>query len=379
MAALTQHFLVDNGDMALFELESGRKILIDINIREKDDKKPDVLSQLREVLERDDENRLFVDAMLVTHPDEDHCRGLEEHFHLGDLNDWSESDDKIVIREMWSSPIVFRRASKTLTLCDDAKAWSREAKRRVAVYEARGVLSAGDCIQILGEDADGKTDELDGILVKIDDTITTIAGDVDGSFQALLLGPLSASDDDDEDVLSKNNSSVILQMSIHADGVDDAGKYLMGGDAEVAIWEKMWAKHCADPSVLEFDVLISPHHCSWHSLSHDSWSKKGEKSVVSADARSALSQALAGARIIASSNTIVDDANDPPCIRAKREYAEIITAPEIDGEFRCIADEPGDGPFKMEVTKNGPRPKRIEAAALAGSGAVLGTEVVGHG
>ena len=93
MTAITQHFLVDNGDMALFELESGRKILIDINIREKDDKKPDVLSQLREALERDSENRLYVDAMLVTHPDKDHCCGLEDHFHLGDLNDWSESDD----------------------------------------------------------------------------------------------------------------------------------------------------------------------------------------------------------------------------------------------------------------------------------------------
>lgn len=67
---------------------------------------------------------------------------------MGDLDDWSESDDKIVIREMWSSPIGFRRASKTLTLCDDAKAWSREAKRRVALYKASGVLSEGGCIQI---------------------------------------------------------------------------------------------------------------------------------------------------------------------------------------------------------------------------------------
>jgi hypothetical protein len=44
-----------------------------------------------------------------------------------------DKDKKIVIREMWSSPIVFRRASKTHTLSDDAKAFNTEARRRVQV------------------------------------------------------------------------------------------------------------------------------------------------------------------------------------------------------------------------------------------------------
>lgn len=153
----------------------------------------------------------------------------------------------------------------------------------------------------------------------------------------------------------------------------------MAINTEVAIWEKVWAKHSADPSGLEYDVLIAPHHCSWRSLSHDSWSTNGQKAMVSADARSALSQALAGARILASSKAVVDNADDPPCIRAKQEYVDIVSDTQIDGEFRCLADEPGDGPFKMEVTNNGPRPKRIEAATLAGSSTVLGREVVGHG
>src|SRR5947209_9303773 len=49
MAVKTTHFRVDNGDMTLIELESGRKILVDINIRstadDPDDDTPDVRSE----------------------------------------------------------------------------------------------------------------------------------------------------------------------------------------------------------------------------------------------------------------------------------------------------------------------------------------------
>jgi hypothetical protein len=44
---------------------------------------------------------------------------------------------------------------------------------------------------------------------------------------------------------------------------------------------------------LAYDVLLAPHHCSWHSLSWDSWSDYGEDAEVSSDARNALGQAPA--------------------------------------------------------------------------------------
>jgi hypothetical protein len=70
---------------------------------------------------------------------------------------------------------------------------------------------------------------------------------------------------------------------------------------------------------LQYDVLIAPHHCSWHSLSWDSWSDFGESARLSADARKALGQALKSAFVIASGKAIKNDKDDPPCIRAKRE------------------------------------------------------------
>lgn len=116
MTATISFFPVGNGDMTLVETEEGRKILIDMNIRANadnpDDDTPDVAAKLRDKLSRDTERRLYVDALLVSHPDEDHCRGLREHFHLGPPDDWSKNADKIFIREIWSSPMVFRCASR---------------------------------------------------------------------------------------------------------------------------------------------------------------------------------------------------------------------------------------------------------------------------
>lgn len=380
MSAKTTHFKVGNGDMMLMEFESGRRLLVDIRIRaaadNPDEEAPDVGTQLRDRLARDGQGRLYVDAFLLSHPDQDHCTGLQNHFHLGPLSDWKKADDKIVIREMWSSPIVFRRASKDHVLCDDAKAWATEARRRVALFRNQGVLLDGDRIQIMGEDVDGKTDDLGPILIKAGKRFSTICGTTDASFSSFLLAPMPADDDAEDELLSKNNSSVIMQLTLTADGNSTAARYLLGGDAEVAIWEKIWQTYAAD--VLQYDVLIAPHHCSWHSLSWDSWSEKGKDAKVSADARNALSQAQSGATILASSNEIKDDTNDPPCIRAKREYVGIIGG-TVSGTFRCLADEPGDEPFELTISRLGHKADRKRLIPAAGLGTAVGTEALGHG
>lgn len=374
------YFSVDNGDMALIELESGRKILADINIREAaddpEDDTPDVARMLRERLDKDAKTgHYYVDAFLLSHPDQDHCRGLERHFHLGPPES-HPGDDKILIREMWSSPMVFRRASKNHTLCADAKAWKKEAKRRVQHFRDDKPMESGNRILILGEDENGKTDDLLPILVTTDQEFRSIDGLWDSSFSARLLAPMPTSDDEDEeDLLSKNNSSVVLRFKLSAEGNADACRYLTGGDAEVAIWERLWARHENRPHWLDYDLLLTPHHCSWHSLSHDSWSELGEKAEVSPDARSALSQARRGAYLVSSSKEILDDKNDPPCIRAKREYQAI--AKEAGGRFERVA---GPQPSKYTISRNGPRLKSAAAAigASVSSGAI-GRQPLPHG
>ncbi len=383
MTAKIEFFPVGNGDMTLITLESGRTILIDVNIRkaaddENDDETVDVAKLLRDRLERDASGRLYVDAFLLSHPDEDHCRGLDRHFHLGRPEDWNKKDDQILIREMWSSPIIFRRKKDVEnSLCEDADAWWGEARRRVKLYRStrqKSSIGDGNRIQVLGEDKDGKTDDLTEILVKTDTQITRIGGEVDGSFYGWLLAPHLVSKEEAENLAGKNHSSVVVRFGIQGGDQADACQFLTGGDAEVENWERVWARNQNRRTRLSYDILLAPHHCSWHSLSYDSWSEKGEKAKVAPDARSALSQARNSACLVASSNEIKDDENDPPCIRAKREYEDISR--DATGTFLCSADECGDDVLFFEIDANGPTRGSKKKRSSGGGGS---TVLVGGG
>ena len=380
MAAHLSFFPVGNGDMTLVQTEGSHNILIDMNIRaaadNPDDDTPDVATKLRNKLSRDAAGRLYVDALLVSHPDEDHCRGLRKHFHLGPPDEWSKGADKILIREVWSSPMVFRRASRRHVLCEDARAFNAEARRRVRVFRnSPWDVGDGNRILILGEDEDGKTDDLKAILVPVDHHFSRVNGGHDTSMTALLLAPLPTDDDDDEEVLSKNNSSTILRFSLAGGGIADKCRFLTGGDAEVAIWEKLWNRHLWHADLLSYDILLSPHHCSWHSLSCDSWSEMREEAEVVEDARNALSQARSGATIIASSNPIKDDDNDPPCIRAKREYEAI--AEDVAGSFECVGERPSEKSPDVMDFEIGVHGLRL-VTALMGAPTVLGAGSIGR-
>jgi hypothetical protein len=371
-------FPVDNGDMTLIQLESGKTILIDINIREAADdpnqEHPDVASMLKSRLKKDNQNRLYVDVFLLSHPDQDHCRGIDRHFHLGKPENCPS--DKILILEMWSSPMVFRRASKIWKVSKDAEPFRDEAKRRVQYFRDNRVASDGNRILIMGEDENGKTEDLSAILIKVDDQITKVNGSVDSSMTAYLLAPRKSDDADEEEILTKNQSSVIIQFSIRSGTKADACLFLTGGDAEVAIWERLWQKH-QNNSWLQYDVLQTPHHCSWHSLSHDSWSGKSE-AKISLDALNALSQARSGAIIIASSKPIQDDDSDPPCIGAKRHYEKIKASKS--GTFKCTGEYPrknAPNVLEIEITTAGPKISTSYATPIAGG--AIGQQPLPHG
>ena len=120
----------------------------------------------------------------------------------------------------------------------------------------------------------------------------------------------------------------------------------------MAIWEQLWEKHEESPEVLQYDILQTPHHCSWHSLSYDSWSEKRNEGKVSESAKAALSQIRPNGIIVATSGPIKDDDNDPPCYGAKRAYEEIVKT--VGGTFRCTGEYPtADAPSPLEFKVSG--------------------------
>jgi len=231
---------------------------------------------------------------------------------------------------------------------------------------------------ILGEDIDGKTDDLGAILVRTGATWSMINGQFDASFSAVLLAPLLREDEGEENLLTKNNSSVIARIKLASSYEPDAARFLVGGDAEVAIWERIWEDNSHDAeNLLGYDLLLAPHHCSWHSLSWDSWSELGEDAEVSTDARNALGQPRDGAVIVASSKHISDDDSDPPCIRAKREYQSILKEIE-DGEFICVADH-GDEPLEFDVKPGGLEKIEKVTKHVAFAAPAIGRQPIAHG
>jgi hypothetical protein len=362
MAAKITFFSVGCGDMTLIKLAdfNATTILIDTNIRvaadDVADSTPDVATALRKRLLRDDNGRPFVNVFLLSHPDKDHCTGLRKHFWLGDPEDYPDdklpdAEKRIIIRELWSSPMVFRRHTKKHTLCEDAKAFNSEARRRVAHWRDYGSAAVGNQILIMGEDENGKTDDLGAILIKCGGTFSTINREAASSsyFSARLLAPMPRQDDDGlEETLSKNHSSVILNIEVFASqNSSSRTRFLTGGDAEVEIWRRLWDQHKDNSDVLGYDLLLAPHHCSWHSLSSDSWSQLKEDAKVCPDARSALGQARDGATIVASSKEILDDDVDPPCIRAKQEYKAVLKP--VGGVFLCTADDAESEVLEFEI------------------------------
>ena len=332
---------------------------------------------------------------MLTHPDEDHCKGADDFLHLGSPDTYDDEPDdderkKIFVREMWSSPLIYRRRSKKHKLCDDAVAINSEAKRRVKVFrEGDGDDANADGNRILVLGADYKDDDDADRLAGLDD----IHIDVDEAFQiedekkrvtleATILAPLSPSEvEGDEDVLTKNNSSVIMQMTVKARAGGDAENLLLFcGDAEVEIWRRLWDKHRKDMAPLIYDILLAPHHCSWGVLSDDSASDK--KAQADPKARKALEQGYNNAYIVTSCQPIKDNQDQPPMLRAKNEYIDILE--DATDHFFCTGEYPTKDepkPLTFDLKANGPKApsKKTGGTTATAAAAIVSREPRPHG
>lgn len=375
------HIPVGNGDMTLMKIASSdtyHYVLVDMHIRqngESDDDKCDALVTLHDMLEKDDEGRPYVDVLILTHPDEDHIKGFREHFHRGSPDEYvapkDGEDGKVFVREIWSSPTIFRRKSKNNSLCKDAVAFNTEAKRRVELFRSeKSVGKEGNRIRLIGEDEDGKTDDIMAIVYQNEDVIETLNEMYIKELSARVLGPLTDDEFDDSTSPDKNRSSIIIQWGLASHGHTSPSNYiLLAGDAGVEVWDVLWEKYKNDTGILQYDILLAPHHCSWHTMSHDSFSDSDDPQI-SEDAKSALSQARQGAVVVSSSDEIKDDDNDPPNYQAMKEYERITD--ESDGSFQCLASyKPSNGKvpevLTYKLTNSGPQEETKASETSSGT------------
>lgn len=348
-------FPVGNGDTVLIKLSDGSTLITDCNVRcdandEEVEECYDVHSHLLAEVRRDEKNRPFTDGFILTHADQDHCRGFESGFHTGDPDNYKNKDgepEKIIIGEIWFSRRLFSNYEETL--CSEAEAFKKEVERRIDLHKKkdarRNVL--GNRLRLIGYGDSEETKGLDEITTLPGNSVNEINGSAKGDFSILVHAPFKR-EEEDQDVEKRNNASIVLQASFSVSGEERACLVVLGGDATWDVWRALLRKSSKEE--LEWDLLLAPHHCSWSFFNNVPYQDNKEPTESSLKV---LDHRREGAVVIASSKPIKDDDCNPPHYAAKQEYVKVVG----EEKFFCVGEHPCEDkpePIVFTMTTSGP-------------------------
>jgi beta-lactamase superfamily II metal-dependent hydrolase len=243
----------------------------------------------------------YLSVFVLTHPDEDHCRGFAELLK------------RITIGELWHTPRVFREYPRDL--CEDAKAFRKEAKRRVAKTIKGGEVGAGDRVRVIGYDDLLKEDDYKGFpadrLTIPGNAIVDLDGeDCSDRFRAFVHGPFKG-----DCAGERNGTSIALQVTLYKDSI--TGRAMLMGDLCYPTVKRIFDRSKA-PDV-EWNVLLAPHHCS-KSVMY--WKGEGEsEETLKQDVLDAIEAAASSPGYIVASSEVIPVSNqsgdNPPHAKAK--------------------------------------------------------------
>jgi len=366
MGPHVRYYPVGNGDTTLIVTPECQEILVDCKLAENDppfDVRSDLVERLGEL-----DGHPYLPAFILTHGDEDHCLGFERTFHTGPPSEYEEPDEDdelsdILIGTLWFSPHILSDDE----LCKDAEVYRDEANRRLKLHKegAVGKDDPGNRIVVIGYKSDEGLEDLpDDIQFIAGDKIESIDHTAEPNFSIFIHAPFRR--DLDNDVVKRNDTSIAFMVGFDSGGTENASTFFFGGDANYAVLEEILhqSRYHSNEDWLEYDVLQTPHHCSWSSFNETPYE---EHSDPREEALEFFRHSRTGARIVASSKPIEDDGDNPPHYPAKDEYVKIAG----DDRFYCTATHPNENnpqPLVFEVTSDGPSLKRATAAAAVSSG-----------
>ncbi|MBO6253512.1 MAG: hypothetical protein J6O49_07650, partial [Bacteroidaceae bacterium] len=363
---------VGNGDCSLVTIAgANKKMMFDCNFRQdaenEDNEMFNVFDDLLTIELTSKKCGLpFLDAFLLTHPDQDHCRNFAEKFFLGNpdnIKQADKDDKKILIGELWYSPRVFEEQTNELNA--DAKAFKKEAKRRMNLYKSDpdNANKDGNRIRIIGWTDNPDLEGLDERIVTPGNTISEINGSNCRYFEMFIHAPFK----DDIKNADRNETSIVTQLRFKSDNnKEDIARIFLAGDAEWHIWDKIMSI-TEDDDYLHWDLLEAPHHCSYTFFAE---SRDDEPNQASLDF---LDKREDGAFVVSSSNVIKKNSINPPCQKAKNRYTERVG----ESNFFCTSGEKDDDAetpiiFDIEdgevgLRKDTDKEKESRAAAVTGS------------
>lgn len=367
---------VCNGDSVLITLKDETTILFDSNIREtgKDsdgNEIYDVKKDLIDSLKKKNSN-YHLDLFILTHPDNDHCRGFKKHFYRGNPDCYKESNRKnneIIIDEIWVTSMLFNCCN-----CDDAKAFKKEAERRRKLWEDDddNKDKPGNRIRMIGYDGDKRFDDIPNSTPG--EIQNFINGNAKNDFEFFIHSPFKDSLITATAQEDTNFSSIVVQARFKANSSDsDFCTYIIiGGDADHNIWAKILekSKDNDNEDKLSWDLFLTPHHCSWTFFNDVPYDAKEENKTPKDASLEILDKRIGKGKIIASCKKIKNNDDNPPHYKAKEKYQGKLDKKE---DFIELAKEPKESepkPVIYKVTAQGPvrEDKNQQGSAVAAAG-----------
>lgn len=341
---------VGNGDCSLITIGgANKKMMFDCNFRQKaEDENDEMYDVLGDLLDNELTTKKcglpFLDAFLLTHPDQDHCRSFADKFYLGDPDAVSPSakdEKKILIGELWYSPRVFEEQTGDLNA--DAKAFKKEAKRRMALYKSdpRKADKDGNRIRIIGWTDNPDLKGLEDRIVTPGNTISEVNGTNCRYFEMFIHAPFK-NDISGED---RNMTSIVSQLRFDSEKEHQVARIFLAGDTEWRIIEEIMDK-TSDDNNLKWDLLEAPHHCSYKFFADDREDDPNQKSLDFLEKRES------NAFVISSSKVVKQNSDNPPCQKAKNRYTDRVGK----SNFLCTSgtsEDKSDKPIIFVIDNDG--------------------------
>ncbi|MEN8191902.1 MAG: cobyric acid synthase CobQ [Bacteroidota bacterium] len=379
-----KYYPVNNGDTSLITLKDDTTIQIDCNIREgeKDsddnyiyDVKEDLLSSIQKR-----NSNPYLNLFILTHPDEDHCRGFKKNYYQGDPDNYSESNrnnHEIIVDEIWVTSAIF-----SSDLSDDANAIRNEVNRRKRLSEIEK-NKKGNHLILIGYDEEKK---LEGVTNYVPGTeINVIDGSIKENFSFFIHAPFKKDLIESKADNDRNSSSIVLQARFKDSQLDDDHKTfaIFGGDADHYIWEKIIEKTEGNDNhkYLKWDILLAPHHCSWTFFNDVPYSNVENQEAKDYSLRLLEEYQEGKGKVIASSKKIVKEKPNPPHQAAKDKYLKKINS---DDDFIELAINPSENrpePIEFLISNNGATklPEKAKVAITTGGALGAPSTVVKNG
>lgn len=351
-----KYYPVENGDTSLITLSDETKILIDINItndstNEDEEERYDVLRDLLDNELKKSNKKPFVDVFILTHPDNDHCRGYEKYFFQGNPNDYSDKDKEaelIIINELWYTPRVFEVYTNELN--SDAKIFKKEAKRRMDLYKEDPEIANtdGNRIRIIGYADNKDLKGLEDRIVVPGNLINEFNENYKDDFSMFIHAPFKDTIDGDD----ANETSIVFQAKFDVDNEKNACLAFWGGEATWRIWEQILEK--SDDEDLNWDLFFAPHHCSWTFFNDNTEEGKKEPNQSSIDI---LKKKIGkNPKVIVSSKEIKRNDDNPPSYKAKNQYIKEVSEENFWVTSTHSNTTPPE-PIEFEIKSKGPQEK----------------------